>query len=87
MKDIIFKRSTHEDNFQVHHLFSKLPCFKEASLENNSNNNTTNFKTLDKMFNIFFFKIYFTDLVDIPGNKALVLYWNLDIFISSECLI
>ena len=42
---------------------------------------------LYKTFNVFSFKIYFTDLTDIPGRKALVLYWNLDIFISSEVFI
>ena len=87
MKDMIFKRLTHEDNSQVHNFFSKLPCFKEASPENNWKNKKINFKTLYKTFNIFFFKIHFTDLVDIPGKKALVLYWNLDIFIGSEVFI
>lgn len=68
----IFNKINHDDNFQVHHLFSKLSCFKEASLENNSSNKKADFKTLDKTFNI-----YFTDLVYIPGKKAFVLHLEL----------
>lgn len=72
---------------QVHNLTYKLLCFKEASAENSWNNKKINFKILYKTFNVFSFKIYFTDLIDIPGGKALDLYWNLDIFISSEVFI
>lgn len=36
----IFNKINHDDNFQERYLFSKLSCFKKASLENNSSNKT-----------------------------------------------